>query len=135
MAKVLGRSGAVGVMLGLCFLACGGGGAGPPSNVSPASGGACGVPVFRTPACEQTLDVACCSQKVACAADQACNAIATCLHACRGRQSGGACQTDCVTQKPATPERQQGMQKLYAIFGCGEKSGGAPPGVHCGDED
>jgi hypothetical protein len=97
----------------------------PPSGAQ-----ACGSPVFLSPSCESSVDMMCCTQKVDCSRDPACDRLARCVLGCKHASPRDTCTSNCVTQQQASPEVQRGFALWSRVIDCASKAN-VP---NCGDD-
>ncbi len=143
------------IFAGVCIVACGGSsGSSRPGGTNQPGAGACGVQVFRTPACQQALDSVCCPLSQECARDPGCVQVSQCILSCKSNPSVNAnnclqgCATqsrvdycrqacagkgnDCTTVCTQEGNRAEPMVKWLMIADC-SKGVDYPEGVTCDD--
>jgi hypothetical protein len=93
--------------------------------------GACGVQIFRTPACQGALDAACCLFETECARDPRCAQLSQCIHQCKATSAGqgaDACMNNCGMQTGfGEPARK------WALIADCSKNVQYPQGAVCND--
>ncbi|WP_146652565.1 hypothetical protein [Labilithrix luteola] len=105
----------------IAVVACGGGRSESEAPSMPAPP-VCGVRLFESPQCENAVNFMCCSQKVECSRDPACQRLADCSVACKHAEAHDTCVTTCVTREAPSPDVERGLALWHRVNDCASKA-------------